>query len=395
MSQDTLIPQVVEAIHAVTGGAPAVLHEPSFSGSEWDFVKDCLDTGWVSSIGRYVDRFESDLASFTGSRHVIATVNGTAALHVCLLLAGVKQDDEVLMPTLTFVATANAVHYCNAIPHFVDSSMVSLGVDPKKLTEYLADIVTPSSEGPRNRHTGRLLRALVAMHVFGHPVDLDPLAEICAKYGIVLIEDAAESLGSSYKGRHTGLHGRLASLSFNGNKIITTGGGGAVLTQDAELARRAKHLTTTARLAHRWSFVHDEVGYNYRMPNINAALGCAQLERLPILLNTKRQLAQRYAQAFSSIQGVSFFNQPDYACSNYWLNAILLDRADTNWRDAVLEATNDAGFMTRPAWTLMHRLPMHAACSSMNLDVAEQLEARLVNLPSSAKLGERQEVVDA
>jgi len=257
------------------------LHEPSFAGNEWTYVKDCLDTGWVSSVGAYVDRLEADLSAYAGVRNAIAVVNGTAALHICLILAGVKANDEVLIPALTFVATANAVAYCGAVPHFADVEERTLGIDPTRLADYLTTTAELRSGGCYNRRTGRRIKAVVAMHTFGHPVDLDPLWRHCLRFGIELIEDAAESLGSFYKGRHTGNWGRLAAVSFNGNKIVTTGGGGAILTNDQELALQARHITTTAKIPHRWAFDHDRIGYNYRLPNINAALGCAQLEQLP------------------------------------------------------------------------------------------------------------------
>lgn len=363
------------------------LHEPSFAGREWDYLKECLDTGWVSSVGKFVDRFEQQLAEVAGVRRAVAVVNGTAALHVCLQLVGVERDDEVLVPALTFIATANAVSYCGAHPHFVDSEERSLGLDPARLADHLGEIAELRPAGCFNRRTGRRIKAVVPMHTFGHPVDLDPLAELCRRYRIELVEDAAESLGSYYKGRHTGNAGRVSALSFNGNKVITTGGGGAILTNDEALGQRAKHLTTTARVAHQWSFIHDAVGYNYRLPNINAALGCAQLEQLDGFIAAKRALARSYAAAFAGLPGMRFFTEPDYAASNYWLNVLLLDRPDLARRDAILAATNAAGFMTRPAWTLMHRLPMFAACPRAPLDVAEALEARLINLPSSARLG--------
>ena len=366
---------------------PVPLHEPSFSGNEWQYVKECLDTGWVSSVGKFVDRFELQLAEYTGARRAIAVVNGTAALHVCLQLVGVERDDEVLVPTLTFIATPNAASYCGAIPHFIDSEERTLGVDPAKLAAYLTEIAELRDEGCCNRATGRRIKALVPMHVFGHPVDLDPLVELCARYRIELVEDAAESLGSFYKGRHTGNLGRVSALSFNGNKVITTGGGGAIITNDEELGELAKHLTTTARVAHQWSFIHDQVGYNYRLPNINAALGCAQMEALPGFIARKRVLATRYADAFAGIAGLRFFVEPHFAKSNYWLNVLLLDEPDLAARDAILQATNAVGLMTRPAWTLMHRLPMYENCPRMDLSVAESLEARLINLPSSSKLG--------
>ena len=369
---------------------PVPLHEPSFAGNEWQYVKECLDTGWVSSVGKFVDRFELQLAEYTGARRAVAVVNGTAALHVCLQLVGVERDDEVLVPTLTFIATPNAVSYCGAIPHFIDSEERTLGVDPAKLAGYLTEIAELRDEGCFNRVTGRRIKAIVPMHVFGHPVDLDPLVELCARYRIELVEDAAESLGSFYKGRHTGNLGRVSALSFNGNKVITTGGGGAIITNDEELGKMAKHLTTTARVAHQWSFIHDRIGYNYRLPNINAALGCAQMEELPGFIASKRVLATRYADAFDGIAGLRFFVEPDFASSNYWLNVLLLDEPDLAARDAILQATNDAGLMTRPAWTLMHRLPMYENCPRMDLRVAESLEARLINLPSSPKLGQRE-----
>ena len=380
---------VLAAVRRVLGqpAAPLALHEPEFAGREWDYVRDCLDTGWVSSVGAYVDRFEHDLARFTGASNAIATSNGTAALHMCLLLAGVKLGDEVLVPTLTFVATANAVAYLGARPHFVDCEAVSLGVDAARLEQHLRDVAHLSDGACIKRRTGATIRALVVMHVFGHPCDLDALDALAHRWGLVLIEDAAESLGSSYHGRHTGNVGLLAALSFNGNKVVTTGGGGAVLTNDAALARRAKHLTTTARTAHRWSFLHDEVGYNYRLPNINAALGCAQLERLSGMLRRKRALAASYERAFDGVAGVRFLTEPPRTESNYWLNAMVMDDGVEHSRDDLLQALNDAGYGSRPIWTLMHRLPMFVSCPRMDLTVAERMEASVINLPSSAKLG--------
>ena len=380
---------VLAAVREVLGPATATigLHEPEFGGNEWAYVKDCLDTGWVSSVGAYVDRFERDLQDVTGVSHAVATANGTAALHICLLLAGVEPGDEVLVPALTFVATANAVSYTGATPHFVDSETVSLGVDSVALEAYLARTADRVDGRCVNRETGRVIRALVVMHVFGHPADLEALDALAARWGLVLVEDAAESLGSFYQGRHTGNVGRVSALSFNGNKVVTTGGGGAVLTNDPVLGRRAKHLTTTARVAHRWNFLHDEVGYNYRLPNLNAALGCAQLEQLPGLLERKRVLAGRYAQAFAGVAGVSMLREPPQTRGNFWLNALMLESPDELRRDAVLAALNEAGYMSRPVWRLMHRLPMYSACPRMDLPVAESLEARVINLPSSARLG--------
>lgn len=387
-SGDDLSQAVVAKVRGVLGEAkqPIALHEPEFAGREWDYVKECLDTGWVSSVGSYVDRFERDVAAFTGCHQAIATSNGTSALHICLLVAGVEPGDEVLIPTLTFIATANAVSYIRAVPHFVDSEAISLGVDAAKLDAYLADVAHIVDGACRNRCTGALIRALIVMHVFGHPSDLDALMEVAARWNIILIEDAAESIGSYYHGRHTGNFGLVSALSFNGNKIVTTGGGGAVLTNDPALGRRAKHLSTTARTAHRWSFLHDEVGYNYRMPNINAALGCAQFEQLPSMLERKRRLAARYDAAFSDVSGIRFLQEPPGTIGNYWLNAIILDEQLAKYRDSLLTALNDAHYVSRPIWTLMHKLPMYRECPRMACEFAETIEARLINLPSSPKL---------
>lgn len=363
------------------------LHEPCFAANEWTYVKECIDTGWVSSVGAFVDRFEVDLAAYTGVKRAIAVVNGTAALHICLVLAGVEAGDEVLIPTLTFIATANAVVYCGAVPHFVDSEERTLGVDPFRLVDYLDEIAEIRCDGSYNRKTGRRIKAIVPMHTFGHPVDLDMLSTVCSRFKIELIEDAAESLGSFYKGKHTGNWGRLSALSFNGNKIITTGGGGAILTNDDDLASRAKHLTTTAKIPHRWEFKHDMIGYNYRLPNLNAALGCAQLEQISAFLDRKRRLAEKYAIAFDGISGLRFVKEPEFAKSNFWLNAIILDDELVAERDNLLALTNDSGIMTRPAWTPMHQLSMFADCEKMDLSVAESLGRRLINIPSSVVLG--------
>ena len=380
--------RIVAAVESVVpaGNGPLPLHEPNFAGNEWHYVRECLDSGWVSSVGQYVDRFEAMLREYTGARHAVAVVNGTAALHACLLLAGVRAGDEVLTPTLTFVGTANAVAYCGAVPHFVDAEERTLGLDAEKLERHLREAARIADGMCVNRKTGAVIRAVVPMHTFGHPVDLDPLIELCERWRIVLVEDAAESLGSEYKGRHTGNSGTAAALSFNGNKVVTTGGGGAVLTNDDTLGRRAKHLTTTARLAHRWSFIHDEVAYNYRLPNINAALGCAQLEKLPGVLEAKRALTQRYARALQSQPGVRLFVEQPWARSNYWLNALILEGPDLALRDRLLEDLNARGIQARPVWTLMHRLAHFAACPRSDVTVAEALEARIVNLPSSAVL---------
>ncbi len=385
---DDLSSSVVQAIRTACAEphAAQALHEPVFEGNESDYLVECIRTGWVSSVGPFVDRFEADLAALTGVRRAVAVVNGTAALHACLRLAGVEPGDEVLVPALTFIGTVNAVAYCGAVPHFVDSAEQTLGLDPDKLAEYLAGMVAAGRDGPRNRTTGRVLRAVVPMHTYGHPVDLDGLQAVCDRFGLVMVEDAAESIGSYYKGVHTGNTGRLSALSFNGNKTVTTGGGGAILTNDEALGHLAKHLTTTAKLPHRWAFEHDMVGYNYRMPNINAALGCAQLEQLSGFVAAKRALAARYAEAFREVPGVRVFLEPPFGQSNYWLNALLLDPDLAHRRDGLLEATNAAGLATRPAWTLMHRLPMYASAPRMDLSVAEGLGRRLINLPSGVRV---------
>ena len=378
--------QIVQAIADVVGSAPVALHEPRFRGNEWLYLKECLDSTFVSSVGKFVDRFEDDLAALTGAKRAIAVVNGTAALHVALRLAGVEPGDEVLLPALTFVATANAVAYCSATPHFVDSEMRSLGMDAVALRAHLRASTEQRAGQCINRLTGRVIRARVPMHTFGHPVDIDALLAVAHDHGLQLVEDAAESLGSSIGGRHTGTFGQTGTLSFNGNKTITTGGGGAILTNDLALGARAKHLTTTAKQPHRWAFNHDELGYNYRLPNLNAALGCAQLEQLPQFLAEKRRLFEAYRSRFATVPGVQLVAEPAGCVSNFWLQTLLLDEDQAGQRDAVLTATNAAGQMTRPVWTLMHRLPPYANAPRAALPVAEALEQRLINIPSSAGL---------
>lgn len=377
---------VVDALRSVVGPGPVKLHEPSLGGNEWLYVKECLDSTYVSSVGKFVDRFEADLAAFTGARHAIAVVNGTAALHVALQLAGVQPGDEVIVPALSFVATTNAVMYCGATPHFADSDERTLGLDPSALRDYLTRVTEVRAGQCIHRVTGRVIRAIVPMHTFGHPLDIEGVLALAADFHLQVVEDAAESLGSTVGGRHTGTFGSMGTLSFNGNKIVTTGGGGAILTNDPALAGHAKHLTTTSKVPHRWEFVHDEVGYNYRLPNINAALGCAQLEQLPGFLTTKRRLFDRYAAVFAGNPLAGIVGEPAGCHSNYWLQTLLLTEQAAGERDAILAATNDAGFMTRPIWTLMHRLSPFSGCPRMELPVAESLAHRAINLPSSAHL---------
>lgn len=388
MNMNSIPYLVCSRLQLALGGpqVESVLHEPLFNGNEREYLTECIDSSYVSSVGKFVDRFERELADFTGAGRAVAVVNGTAALQVALQLAGVEAGDEVLVPALTFVATANAVHYLGATPHFVGSSPETLGLDPNALKDWLKHIGERTLEGTRNRETGRRIRAMVPVHTFGHPCDIDGLLALAQDYQLQLVEDAAESLGSYYHGRHTGTFGLLGTLSFNGNKTITTGGGGAILTNDERLADHAKHLTTTAKKPHRWEYVHDEVGYNFRMPNLNAALGCAQLEQLPDFLASKRRLTEKYLQAFSDLPQIRFMTEPAGCQSNYWLQTLILDEAIADQRDAILEATNDAGLMTRPAWKLMHHLPAYQQCPRAPLPFAESLARRIINIPSSAGL---------
>ncbi len=379
--------QLLSVLKAVLPQAgPKALHEPEFAGNEWAYTKECIDSGWVSSAGKFVDRFEVQLAEFTGARHAVAVVNGTAALQVAIMLAGARTGEEVIVPALTFVATANAVAHCGAVPHFVDSEAASLGIDAEALRAHLADIAEPAGGAWRNRVTGRRLAAVIPMHALGHPAAVPDIMEVAARYALPVIEDAAESLGSTLAGRHTGTFGLAGTLSFNGNKIVTTGGGGAILTNDTELARHAKHLTTTAKRAHAWEFYHDEVGFNYRLPNLNAALGCAQLERLPDMLARKRRLAERYRAQVSRHPGLTFIDEPHGSRSNFWLNAVRFEQLSLAERNAILGTLIEAGYHCRPLWTLLHRLPMYQHCPRAALPVAERLELAVIKLPSSAFL---------
>jgi perosamine synthetase len=359
------------------------LHEPKFVGNEKAYLIDCIDSTFVSSVGKYVDRFEQLVAEYMGVKYAIATVNGTAALHIALELVGVGYGDEVITQPLSFIATCNAISYCGAKPVFVDVDIDTLGMSPVSLKKFLSENGTKTSTGCINKNTGKKIAAVVPMHTFGHPCRIDEIAKICDEFNIPLIEDSAESLGSFYKGKHTGSFGKLAALSFNGNKTITTGGGGMIITDDEVLARRAKHITTTAKQPHPYEFVHDEIGYNYRLPNINAALGCAQMESLPKLLESKRDIANAYAKFFSD-SNHEFVKEPIQASSNYWLNALVLE--DKLVRENFLKDLNAAGVMSRPVWRLMNELPMFSDCQSADLTNAKWLEERVVNIPSSARL---------
>ena len=375
---------LVGEIRALYGDGPVPLHRPVFDGHERRYLVECIDSSFVSSVGAKVTEFEERVAAFTGARHAVATVNGTAALHVALELAGVGRDDEVITQALTFIATCNAIRYAGGWPVFVDVDRDTLGLSPEALRAFLERHVEIRNGQPFNRVTGRRLAACVPMHTFGHPCRIAEIVAVCDEYGIPIVEDAAESLGSTAGGRHTGTFGRMGILSFNGNKIITTGGGGMILTDDEALARRAKHLTTTAKIPHPYEFVHDEIGYNYRLPNLNAALGCAQMERLPEMLEVKAGIAARYATVLAEI-GWAYIPAPAGTVSNHWLNAVRLgSRAK---RDAFLRETNAQGVMTRPIWRLMNRLPMYADCQHGGLANATWLEERVVNLPSSVPEG--------
>ncbi len=383
---------ILDAIRACLppGQSRYHLHEPRFAGNEAAYVQDCITTTMVSSVGAYVDRFETMLAEYCGVARAVAMVNGTAALHLALLAAGVQPGDEVLVPALTFVATANAVRHCGATPHFVDSERATLGVDPFRLAVYLEHIACKRAGVLVNKQTGRPIRAVVPVHVFGIPCRTELLTRLCRDYGLVMVEDAAEALGSFRHGVHVGGAGLCATLSFNGNKLATTGGGGAILTNDEALADRVKHLSTTAKTPHPWRYDHDAVGYNYRLPNLNAAMGVAQLEQLDDILAAKRRLADAYDAAFTDVPGVEFVREPAHSRSNCWLNAVLIEADDVDVmrtaRDALLAAAHAQGLMLRPAWTLLAKLPMFAQCPSMGLAMATYLEAGLVNLPSGPAL---------
>ena len=359
------------------------LHAPCFIGNEKKYLNECIDSTFVSSVGKFVDRFEEMVAEYTGAKKAVVCVNGTNALHLAMLLSGVEQNDEVITQPLTFIATANAISYIGAHAVFLDVDLDTMGLSPVKVREWLEKNAEVKGGECFNKNTGRRIKACIPMHTFGHPVHLDELVEVCKDYHLNLLEDAAESIGSFYKGKHTGTFGKIGAISFNGNKTITTGGGGMLLFMDEELGKYAKHITTQAKVPHRWEFVHDHIGYNYRMPNINAALGCAQMEHLQEFVDNKRDLAQKYAAYFKN-SDVSFFIEPAECKSNYWLNVVLLK--DKSARDRFLKETNDAGVMTRPIWQLMNRLPMFKDCQCGDLSNAEWLEARVVNIPSSVRL---------
>lgn len=372
-------------VKEIYGEESVTLHRPVFEGNEKGYLAECIDSNFVSSVGARVTEFEQGVAAYCGAKYGVATVNGTAALHIAMVVAGVQRDDEVITQALTFIATCNAISYIGAHPVFVDVDRSTLGMSPDALRKFLAAHAEMKDGAAYNKSTGRRFAACVPMHTFGHPCRIDEIAEVCAEFGVPLVEDAAESLGSYYKGKHTGNFGLLGAISFNGNKIITTGGGGMIVTNDEEIARQAKHITTTAKIPHPYEFVHDQIGYNYRLPNLNAALGCAQLEQLDGFVKIKRNLAERYLGFFAD-KGVSFVTEPEGAISNYWLNAIILDSREA--RDSFLKYSNDRGVMTRPIWRMMTELEMFKHCQHDGLENSLWLEDRVVNIPSSVPMSE-------
>jgi len=379
MFKDTI--DFVKSIFNSNGFIP--LHEPKFIGNEKAYLNECIDSTFVSSVGKYVDRFEEIVAEYTGARYAVATVNGTSALHVSLIISGVEAGDEVITQPLTFIATCNAISYCNAKPVFVDVDRETMGLSPVALKKFLVKNSILKDGKCINKTTGKTIQACVPMHTFGHPCKIDRIKEICDEFNIVLIEDAAESLGSYYKGKHTGTIGKLGAISFNGNKIITSGGGGCIITDDEILAKKAKHITTTAKIPHKWEYTHDMIGYNYRMPNLNAALLVAQLESLDHFLESKQELALMYEEYFAD-KSPQFMTEPKDCKSNYWLNAVILK--DKEERDLFLEETNSNDVMTRPVWTLMNKLELFKKSQCDDLENAMWLEERVVNIPSSVRL---------
>ncbi|SVC33408.1 uncharacterized protein METZ01_LOCUS286262, partial [marine metagenome] len=360
---------------------PIPLHAPQFHGNEKKYLIETIESTFVSSVGEFVDYFESSVQNYTGIKYAIATVNGTAAIHLALKLSGAARDTEVITQSLTFVATCNAIRYCEANPVFVDVEKSTLGLSPQSLQEFLEEYCELRDDGfCWNKSTNRRIVACLPMHTFGLPVQLDEIKHICDRFNIELIEDASESMGSFYKENHTGYIGKLSAMSFNGNKIITTGGGGMILTNDEELAHTAKHITTTAKIPHIWSFEHDQIGYNYRLPNLNAALGVAQMESLPIYVESKRLLARKY-QDWGSEHGLIFVKEPSDTRSNYWLNVAITENEKS--RDLMLKITNNNKVMTRPTWTPMHKLAMNHDCQKGDMKNTEWLFSRIVNVPSS------------
>ena len=378
------IPETIAFIRDLYGEKEAFipLHAPTFAGNEKKYLEECIDTTFVSSVGKFVDLFEQKVAEYTAAKYAVVCVNGTNALHIALKLSGVEEGDMVITQPLTFIATTNAIVYAGAVPAFVDVDKDTMGLSPTSLERFLQDNTQLRNGACYHKQTGRRIKACLPMHTFGHACRIEEILAICEHYHIAVVEDAAEAMGSYYKGKHLGTFASIGAISFNGNKTITTGGGGMILTDDEAIARRAKHLTTQAKLPHAWEFVHDEIGYNYRMPNINAALGVAQLEQLDGFLVNKRATAEAY-KAYFEKQGIAFFAERENEKCNYWLNAIILK--DKEERNAFLTEANAQGVMSRPIWQLMNRLPMFVNCERGNLSNAEWLEARVVNIPSGVR----------
>ncbi len=374
---------ILNTIKKAINSETAKLHEPSFIGNEYKYISDCLESTFVSSVGEYVDMFSKRLEKITKAKYVVPVINGTSGIHASLIIAGVKQNYEVLVPSLTFIATANAVCYCNAIPHFVDVENDTLGIDPNKLRDYLNKISYYKSGKLFNKITGRRIKAIIPMHTFGHPCKIDKITEIAKEFKLIVIEDAAEALGSYYKKVHVGNFGLAGVLSFNGNKTITTGAGGAVITNDRMFAKKLLHLTTTSKIQHQWDYIHDGIGYNYRMANLNAALGCAQLERLEEILRNKRDLFEKYNYEFREIKNLRIFKEPDDCTSNYWLQTIILKKPSLKFRNQILKYCNNSGIKTRPCWKLLHQLKPFKNMPSAPLKVSEELEKKIINIPSS------------
>ena len=362
------------------------LHEPDIRKEDWKFVKECLKKNFVSSVGNYVNEFEDKLKKYTKAKYVIATVNATSAIHLSLVVMGANENDEVILPSLNFVAAANAVRYCNSIPHFVEVEEETLGIDPIKLEKYLNKIVIKKNNNSFNKHTNKRIKFMMPLHVFGHPAKILKLKKIAKKFNLKIIEDAAESLGSTYKKKHLGTFGDIGVLSFNGNKIITTGGGGALLTNSLKIAKKLKYLSTTAKTPHRWKFEYSDIGFNYRMPGINASLGCAQMKRIKSYVNSKRKLFKKYKVGFGNLKDIKVLQEPKNARSNYWLQTIILDNKISYLKDKILEKTNNLGFSVRPVWKPLHKLNKFKSYPRMEMKVTNNLEKRILNLPSSIYL---------
>lgn len=380
------IDRIEKAIRAVIGEGSKDLHAPVFDNLEKEYLNKCIDTTFVSSVGKFVDQFELELANYTGVKRAVAVVNGTCALHIALKLSGVSENDEVIIPSMTFVATANSVRHAGGVPHFVDIENRTLGIDPAFLNEHLRTVSKITLNGCINKYTGNRIKAIMPMHAFGHPCDMEALMRVAHDYNLEVIEDAAEALGSFYFGKHVGGFGKCGILSFNGNKIITTGGGGAIITNDEVFADHVKHITTTAKIPHKWKFMHDDVGYNYRMPNLNAALGCAQLNKLEGFLSSKRKLFNLYSKTLEEFKQIRLFHEPKNCKSNYWLQTLILDESLIDMKETFIEITNNNNLITRPAWDLIHSLKPYEGFPRSSLRSSQDIESRLINIPSGANL---------